>query len=65
MTQKSPDTRQALDHHVSEDRMDMGIESDGVESYDPVPVFTTLNVGVGFRVIRFTDSRLLSSAMFA
>ena len=37
----------------------------GTEDYSPVPVFTTLIVGVGFSVILFTDSRLLSSAMLA
>ena len=37
----------------------------GTEDYSPVPVLITRSEGVGFSVILFTDSRLLSSAMFA
>jgi len=42
-----------------------GLGSEDIDAYVPVPVFTTLSVGVGFSVMRFTDSRLLSSAIFA
>ena len=35
------------------------------EDYSPVPVFTARKTGIGFSVIRLTDSRFDSSAIAA